>query len=94
MTEHENKIIKRALAKYGLERQLGMLVEEAGEVVQAGMKYLNKRVTSPEALISEIADVSNVVDQMNLVWGEEIAKAKNEKLLELEEKMNDEEGLC
>lgn len=93
MTEHEKEIIKRAMKLYGFERQLGMLVEEAAEVIQAVMKYLNKRVTSPEALISEIADISNMVDQMGLVWGEEIAKVKSEKLLRLEEKINDDEGL-
>jgi len=92
MTKHENEIIRRAMKKYGLERQLGMLVEEAAEVIQASMKYLNKRVTSPEALISEIADLSNMIDQMALVWGEEIVRVKAEKLLRLEAKMDDEEG--
>lgn len=52
---------------YGLEEQLNRLIEECGELVQAICKW--KRYPNTDkllALIEELADVKNLIEQLEL----------------------------
>lgn len=54
---------------YGTEHQLIKLAEEAGELVQASLKYVDKPNTSTFAnLIEEIADVALLTEQVKTIF--------------------------
>jgi NTP pyrophosphatase (non-canonical NTP hydrolase) len=88
-TNHNTELLRRALKKYGFDTQLMLLIEEAGEVVQAASKYINGREKLPDKLIGEIADVDILIEQMKLTWGAEIEEARNKKFRRLEEQLED-----
>lgn len=85
MTQAE--LLHRAWCEYGFNAQLLMLIEEAGELVQAGAKFAGFRTLEPDDLIEEIADVEIMIDQMRLSWGPQIDKARTTKLTRLKERM-------
>ena len=80
MTKTETKIMKAAIEKYGADAQLGMVVEECSELIQAICKYLRARANTKtsqrdfdrriEAVIEEAADVQIMLDQMSMMGSE------------------------
>ncbi|MCL1859369.1 MAG: hypothetical protein FWF92_09090 [Oscillospiraceae bacterium] len=70
-TKSEIKIMQTALARWGLNAQVGQTVEECAELIVALQKYVN-RPPHPEAvgnILDEIADVEMMLAQMRLVLG-------------------------
>ena len=76
----ENRIMKSAIEKYGADGQLGVVIEECSELIQAICKYqrakantktsrrdLDKRI---DALIEEAADVQIMLDQLAMMRSE------------------------
>ena len=54
---------------YGTEHQLVKLAEEAGELVQASLKYVDKPSTLTLAnLIEEMADVALLTEQVKIMF--------------------------
>lgn len=81
--------LRMAIAKYGMDAQLGMVSEECGELIVAVNKYLRSK--SPEAkerLVEEVADVEIMLDQMRIIFDEsEINFHKQKKVNRLEQRM-------
>ena len=71
------------MARLGADNQMAQTIEECAELITALCHYRRKKISDKE-VISEIADVAIMVDQLALVFGkEEVAKVKKEKLKRL-----------
>ena len=85
--EEQRKIQQTALNTYGIIKQQWMLIEECGELLNAIAKSKRDRAGKDE-IITELADVSNKVEQMACFYGEEdFNKEKERKLLRLKERL-------
>lgn len=74
-------IYAQALNRYGLNSQVFMVFEEMGELQDALAKYIRGRVTT-EAVITELADVSIMVEQMAQYFGVEDFRIEKERKLD------------
>ena len=81
MDEKTFKLYNRTLNKYGIINQEGMLVEECGELLNAFAKLRRGRA-SKDDVITELADVHIMVEQMACFFGLEEFKAEKERKLE------------
>ena len=88
MTEDERKSIQQmALRIHGIFNQQWMLVEECGELLNAIAKLRRDRVGKMD-VITELADVSIIVEQMAFFYGEEEFNQERErKLLRLKDRL-------
>lgn len=83
----ETTIFKKALRIYGVEAQKRMLVEEMGELLTAMARIPRGRATKKD-VITELADVSIMIQQMALVYGrDEFEKEVKRKIKKLQEKL-------
>jgi NTP pyrophosphatase (non-canonical NTP hydrolase) len=77
-------LYKKAVEKFGKEHQLivtfGELSECSSEIARHILPY---RVHNEQDLIDELADVCIMMAQMKVVYGEELIKAINRKLIKL-----------
>lgn len=81
------KIYNSALKQFGISNQQWMLVEEVGELLNAIAKLKRNRSTKAD-IITELADVHIMVEQMALYFGwEEFEKEKEFKLKRLEDRL-------
>ncbi|MGO5112241.1 hypothetical protein ACTQ3M_05085 [Oscillospiraceae bacterium LCP25S3_E10] len=72
MTYENNQKCLKILQHYGVSSQLRKLAEECGEAVQAALKYDYKaNEVTKQALITEIADLEIMVQQIKFVVGYE-----------------------
>lgn len=86
--EEQRKIQNDALNIHGIVKQQWMLVEECGELLNAIAKSKRDRAGKDE-IITELADVSIIVEQMAFFYGEEdFEKEKERKLLRLKERLH------
>lgn len=90
MTKEDRiEVFLSAIDLWGEETQFDKAIEEASELIKAIIKYRHKNRSNPEwkkGLISEIADVQNMTEQLILLLGtseEEIESIQNEKVLKL-----------
>jgi NTP pyrophosphatase (non-canonical NTP hydrolase) len=74
------KICKRALEKWGIDKQTDMMIEEMSELTKALLKV--RRGESLDNVIDELADVSIVLEQMTIFFGKELVE--NQKKVKLE----------
>lgn len=80
-------IYEQAIAKWGIDSQLGMLVEECAEVIQAVNRRYRKRINTRE-LIAEMVDVEIMLEQMRSFFpGETWDEIKAHKLQRLQERL-------
>ena len=88
MTEEEKiKLFENVLSEWGVENQVFMVMEETGEMLNALAKANRGRVTKEE-IITELADVSILMEQMAVFFGYEAYKAEKErKLIRLSERL-------
>lgn len=88
MTQEEQMEIQQtALNTYGIIKQQWMLIEECGELLNAIAKEKRDRAGKDE-IITELADVSIIVEQLAFFYGEEdFKKEKERKLLRLKERL-------
>lgn len=89
MKTNNNKleIYNSALNQFGITAQQWMIVEEIGELLNAIAKQKRGRSTK-EDIITELADVHIVVEQMALFYGwEDFVKEKELKLKRLENRL-------
>lgn len=88
MTQNEEEICKRALFTYGFEAQATMVSEECSELINALCKYRRGRVSDSD-VITEVADVMIMCEQMAFYFGKERVRAEKErKLQRLKEKLS------
>lgn len=91
------KIMKKAIKKYGVEKQLLICIEELSELIQAITKmerYPNDE-TRKNGLTEELTDVLICLDYLALIY--EIDESKideiwSKKLKRLKERMKNEEN--
>lgn len=80
-------LYQQAIEHYGLDTQVIMVFEETGELQNALAKFLRGRGTQ-KAVITELADVSIMVEQMARLFGQEdFAAEKERKLLRLQARL-------
>ena len=65
----KEEIYKLAIAKYGVEPQRKMAIEEMAELVNALMKFDRGRNTVDD-IIEEIADVTIMMSQLAIIYGQ------------------------
>ena len=88
MTENEKSLYDKAIKKWGVDSQVYMAYEEMGELLSALNKLLRKRVTVDD-VITEIADVQIMTEQLALIFGQDkVSAEKDRKLKRLEERLN------
>lgn len=80
-------LFKKALEKWGVLAQQKMLMEEVGELFSAIGKFDRMRAEEKD-VITELADVSIMVEQMAVLFGYEAFEEEKEfKLNRLKEKL-------
>ena len=73
---------------FGAEGQIDMLHEEVGELLSALNKYKRGRA-SVEEVVTEIADVQIMCEQMAFIFGSEaVAAEKERKLIRLQQRID------
>lgn len=89
MDKEKCEIYKAALEKYGVGAQIGMLTEECGELLSA-INKLNRSRCSSDDVLTELADVSIMVEQLSLIYGgyEKFLIEKDKKLIRLLKRIN------
>ena len=89
MDKEKCEIYKAALEKYGVGAQIGMLTEECGELLSAINKFNRSRCSSDDVL-TELADVSIMVEQLSLIYGgyEKFQIENDKKLIRLLKRIN------
>ena len=89
MEKEKCEIYKAALEKCGAESQIGMLTEECGELLSAVNKF-NRSRCSRDDVLTELADVSIMVEQLSLIYGgyDKFLEEKNKKLTRLFKRIN------
>jgi NTP pyrophosphatase (non-canonical NTP hydrolase) len=82
-----------ALATFGAEHQRMMCIEECAELIDALAKYDRGRADTKD-VITELADVCIMVEQMAMLFGkEEFEKEKERKLKRLQKKIDEASNL-
>lgn len=90
--EERKKIYNDALSRYGIRNQRIMVFEECGELINVIAKSNRLRATIPE-IITELADVHIMVEQMALYYGwEEFLAERDRKLQRLQERLLEKGG--
>ena len=89
MNETERiELYKRALNDWGIRPQTMMVMEETGEMLESIGKYDRGRATESD-VITELADVWIVMEQMATFYGwDEFQKEKERKLQRLKERLD------
>lgn len=86
--EERNNIYRKALEKWGATAQITMVYEELGELATALARYERGRATD-EDVITELADVTIMCEQMGLLFGNEKYEEEiNRKITRLQERLN------
>ena len=85
--KEKRSIYEHAINKWGLQAQLFMVMEEVGELLNALAKVNRNRSTKDE-IITELADVSIMVEQMANFFGwNDYCKERERKLIRLEKRL-------
>lgn len=85
-------LYNRTINTYGIDAQKWMLVEECGELLNAISKLKRGRSTKEE-IITELADVHIMVEQMAFFFGwDEFKAEKDRKLERLQERLSQKGG--
>ena len=79
--DEKRQIYNGALTRWGIINQVFMVMEECGELLNVLAKAKRERATKEE-IITELADVSIMVEQMAFYYGEEDFIAEKERKLE------------
>lgn len=75
------KLFKQAIEQWGVHPQIRMVFEECSELMNALAKTYRNRVTKQD-VITELADVVIMCEQMAVVFGQEEYEAELERKLE------------
>lgn len=75
------EIYKQAVDIWGRESQMKMAIEECAEMIDAICKFNRRRVGISE-VITEIADVQIMMQQMAYIFGEDAVEKERQRKLE------------
>lgn len=79
----EQVLYENAIKLWGADFQKQMMVEECAELIKALMKEKRKiNGSTKEQVISELADVSIMLEQMAILYGRDAIEAEKQKKLE------------
>lgn len=81
MTDSEKQVLDKAMQTWGFGGNFGMLVEECGELL-AAMNQLCRGRVDENAVITELADVSLVLDAFASYFGYDKFAAERQRKLE------------
>ena len=85
--EERVKLYKSAIESWGLDKQVLMVMEESGEMLNALAKHSRGRSTNKE-IVTELADVWILMEQMAVAFGwDEFQAEKEYKLQRLKERL-------
>ena len=85
--KNDVQILGAAIAKFGVDSQVAKTLEECGELIVAIMHHRDNRI-DVAALASEVADVSIMVQQMEMMLPAGlVAEARREKLDRLRKRL-------
>jgi hypothetical protein len=95
MDKELESVYKRAVDVWGVEIQMGMMIEESAELIHSISKYRRSYNKSEDIkqdafnhLCEEVADVENMINQMRYMLDDKIIdKYKEEKLKRTLEKI-------
>jgi len=73
LTEVESITLNKAIELWGVKAQVGMVMEECGELLTALNRFDRGRATA-EDVASEIADVIILMAQMKVIFGDKIVQ--------------------
>lgn len=73
--------IQKAIDKYGVDAQILQAVEELNELATALMHYRKGKISHKE-VVEEIADVRIMMDQLRIIFGEDLTDDAQEYKLE------------
>lgn len=80
-------LYKSVINKWGMDAQLFMVMEECGELLSVLSKAKRNRSSRAE-IITELADVSIMIEQMAVLYGEnDFAIEKERKLQRLKKRL-------
>lgn len=79
--EERKKLYERAIASWGINAQVDMVFEECGELVAVLAKDRRGRV-SKEEILTELADVTIMCEQLATVLGYDDFETEKERKLE------------
>lgn len=80
-------LYRKAIESWGIEAQVFMVMEETGEMLNALAKA-NRGRSTKEEIITELADVSIMMEQMAVYFGwSEFEEEKKRKLERLEKRL-------
>ena len=83
----KEELYLKAIDTWGQMPQINMVNEECGELITSLARYLRGRDTADD-VITEIADVSIMMEQMAVLFGkEQFEKEKERKLQRLKERL-------
>ena len=86
--EERLELYDKAISKWGMRPQVDMVFEECGELINALAKWLRGRGNGEE-VITELADVQIMIEQMTSIFGKDKFDAEVErKLIRLKERLN------
>lgn len=93
MNSDQARTLQEAVDRYGLPSQILMVSEEVGELLSALGKHIRGRQEgTKEAIITELADVSIMVEQMALHFGyAEYIEERDRKIQRLKERLQNTE---
>ena len=81
------QVLQEAINKYGNDNQKRMAIEECAELINALCKEKRGRNTDDD-VITEIADVTIMCQQLTLIYGEEKVREEiNRKVRRLKQRM-------
>ena len=88
MDDETKKLYIEAINKWGKDSQIEMALEEMGELITAINQYKRNRIELKD-VCTEIADVQIMMEQLAIIFDENIVKLeKNNKLLRLQKRVN------
>ena len=95
MVENNRELYKRCIDVWGEDAQIKMCIEEMSELTKELCKNWRKgKHNTPEQIdhiCEEIADVQNMVDQMQLVFGEEkVEEYRKQKIARTQKRLDEE----
>lgn len=91
--EEKVELYKTAIETWGVVSQAFMVMEEVGEMLDALGKAHRGRLKDKMEIITELADVTVMMEQWAAYFGwEEFVQEKERKLIRLRDKLNKKEG--
>ncbi len=94
MVNENREFYQRCIDVWGEDAQIKMCIEEMSELTKELCKSWRKDHNNPELIrniCKEIADVQNMADEMQMIFGEELVEKFRKEKIERTNKRLDEE---